>query len=208
MRITVGMSGASGAIYGVRLLEALARLGVETDLVVSNAAALTIRHELDRSVSDVAALATRHHPVRDVGASLSSGSYRSDGMVVAPCSVKTLSAIANSYDDNLLIRAADVTLKEHRPLVLLFRETPLHLGHLRLLTAAAELGARIFPPVPSFYHRPETLDDVVDQTVARVLDQFGLDSGFTRWDGDMALRRRQLEDQARSDGEAQPETAT
>lgn len=208
MRITVGMSGASGAIYGVRLLEALARLGVETDLVVSNAAALTIRHELDRSVSDVAALATRHHPVRDVGASLSSGSYRSDGMVVAPCSVKTLSAIANSYDDNLLIRAADVTLKEHRPLVLLFRETPLHLGHLRLLTTAAELGARIFPPVPSFYHRPETLDDVVDQTVARVLDQFGLDSGFTRWDGDMALRRRQLEDQARSDGDAQTEAAT
>lgn len=201
MRITVGISGASGAIYGVRLLEELRRLDVETDLVVSNAAALTIRHELDRTVSEVSALATRAHAVRDVGASLSSGSYRSDGMVVAPCSVKTLSAIVNSYDDNLLIRAADVTLKERRPLVLLFRETPLHLGHLRLLTAAAELGARVFPPVPSFYHRPRTLDDVVDQTVSRVLDQFGLDNGFSRWDGDMALRRRELEADANGVGD-------
>lgn len=201
MRITVGISGASGAIYGVRLLEELRRLDVETDLVVSNAAALTIRHELDRTVSEVSALATRAHAVRDVGASLSSGSYRSDGMVVAPCSVKTLSAIVNSYDDNLLIRAADVALKERRPLVLLFRETPLHLGHLRLLTAAAELGARVFPPVPSFYHRPRTLDDVVDQTVSRVLDQFGLDNGFSRWDGDMALRRRELEADANGVGD-------
>ena len=185
----MGISGASGAVYGVRILEELARLGVETDLVVSKAAALTIRHELDRTVSDVATLATRTHAIGDVGATLSSGSYRSDGMVVAPCSVKTLSAIVNSYDDNLLIRAADVALKERRPLVLLFRETPLHLGHLRLLTSAAELGARVFPPVPSFYHRPETLADVVDQTVSRVLDQFGLDNGFSRWDGDTARRQ-------------------
>jgi 4-hydroxy-3-polyprenylbenzoate decarboxylase len=183
MRLVVGISGASGAIYGVRILRALAALEVETELVVSNAGAQTLRHELDLTVADVAALATRTHAIRDIGAAISSGSYRTDGMVVAPCSVKTLSGIVNSYDDNLLVRAADVTLKERRRLVLLFRETPLHLGHLRLLTSAAELGAQVFPPVPSFYHRPTSLDDVVDQTVARVLDQFGLDTGFARWEG-------------------------
>jgi 4-hydroxy-3-polyprenylbenzoate decarboxylase len=183
MRITVGISGASGAVYGVRVLQALAALEVETELVVSNAAAQTLRHELDLSVGDVTKLATRSYPIRDIGAAISSGSYRTDGMIVAPCSVKTLSAIVNSYDDNLLVRAADVTLKERRLLVLLFRETPLHLGHLRLLTSAAELGAQVFPPVPSFYHRPSSLDDVIDQTVSRVLDQFGLDTGFARWRG-------------------------
>ena len=187
-RITVGISGASGAVYGVRMLQALSALGVETELVVSAAAAQTLRHELDMAVADVTALATRAYSIRDIGAAISSGSYRTDGMVVAPCSVKTLSAIVNSYDDNLLVRAADVTLKERRRLVLLFRETPLHLGHLRLLTAAAEIGAQVFPPVPAFYHRPTTLDEVIDQTVSRVLDQLGLESGFVRWTGTGARR--------------------
>lgn len=182
-RLIVGISGASGAIYGVRTLSALTALGVETELVVSTAGAQTLRAELDLAPSDLTSLATRVHSFKDIGASISSGSYPTDGMIVAPCSIRTLSAIANSLDDNLLVRAADVTLKERRPLTLMVRETPLHLGHLRLMTAAAEIGAQIFPPVPAFYHRPETLDDVVDYTVARVLDQFGLDAGAVRWQG-------------------------
>ncbi len=183
MRIVIGISGASGAIYGVRLLSALAELDVETELVVTPAGVQTMKAELDIGPSDLASVATRIHGVRDIGASIASGSYPTDGMIVAPCSVKTLSGIANSFDDNLLVRAADVTLKERRRLVLMFRETPLHVGHLRLLVAAAEIGAQIFPPIPAFYQRPESVDDIVDHTVARVLDQFGLDVGVARWRG-------------------------
>jgi len=195
-RLIVGISGASGAIYGVRTLSALTALGVETELVVSTAGAQTLRTELDLAPSDLAGLATRVHPIRDIGASIASGSYPTDGMIVAPCSIRTLSAIANSLGDNLLVRAADVTLKERRPLTLMVRETPLHLGHLRLMTAAAESGAQIFPPVPAFYHRPETLDDVIDYTVARVLDQFGLDAGAVRWQGGQRRMRSAVPDDA------------
>lgn len=183
MRIVIGISGASGAIYGVRLLSALAALDVETELVITPAGATTMRAELDMVPSDLESVATRIHGVRDIGASIASGSYPTDGMIVAPCSVKTLSGIANSFDDNLLVRAADVTLKERRRLVLMFRETPLHVGHLRLLVSAAEIGAQIFPPIPAFYQRPQSVDDIVDHTVARVLDQFGLDVGAARWQG-------------------------
>lgn len=188
-RLVVGISGATGAIYGVRILETLHRLGVETELVVTAAAAQTMRHELDITPSSLASIAATTHSIKDIGAAISSGSHRTDGMIVAPCSVKTLSAIANSYDDNLLVRAADVTLKEKRRLVLLFRETPLHLGHLRLLTTVAELGAQVFPPMPAFYQRPSSVDDIVNQTVSRVLDQFGLDAGFDRWTGTAAPNR-------------------
>lgn len=184
MRIVVGISGASGAIYGVRTLEVLHRLGVETHLVLSDTAGKTIEFETSRRLDDVVSLATRVYPVHDVGAAVSSGSFKTDGMVVAPCSIKTLSGIANSYNDNLLTRAADVSLKERRKLVLVVRETPLHLGHLRLMTAVTEMGAVLLPPVPSFYHLPTTIDDIVNQTVGKVLDQFGLDASlFKRWTG-------------------------
>lgn len=182
-RLVLGISGATGAVYGVRLLQALHDLGVEVDLVVSTHGAQTLRHELDLQPADLAPWATAVHSNRDVGAAISSGSHRTDGMIVAPCSVKTLSGIVHSYDENLLIRAADVTLKERRPLVLLVRETPLHLGHLRLLVQAAEIGAQIFPPLPAFYQRPESIEALVDDTVGRVLDQFGLDLARARWRG-------------------------
>jgi 4-hydroxy-3-polyprenylbenzoate decarboxylase len=184
MRIVVGISGASGAIYGIRTLEALRRLGVETHLVLSETAAETIAYETDYTEAEVRALASRVYPVDDVAAAISSGSFPTQGMVVAPCSIKTLSGIANSYNDNLLTRAADVTLKERRKLVLVVRETPLHLGHLRLMTAVTEMGAVVLPPVPAFYHKPKTVDEIVNQTVGKVLDQFGLDAGlFQRWTG-------------------------
>jgi 4-hydroxy-3-polyprenylbenzoate decarboxylase len=184
MRIVVGISGASGAIYGIRTLEALRRLGVETHLVLSETAAETIAYETDYTEAEVRALASRVYPVDDVAAAISSGSFPTQGMVVAPCSIKTLSGIANSYNDNLLTRAADVTLKERRKLVLVVRETPLHLGHLRLMAAVTEMGAVVLPPVPAFYHKPKTVDEIVNQTVGKVLDQFGLDAGlFQRWTG-------------------------
>lgn len=184
-RIVVGISGASGAVYGVRLLEALRPIAdVETHLVVSDGGATTLRHELDLKVTEVQRLADVVHDQRDLGATIASGSYRVDGMVIAPCSIKVLSGIANCYDDNLLVRAADVRLKERQPLVLLVRETPLHRGHLRLMTLAAEAGAVIQPPVPSMYIRPQTIDDLVDHTTMRVCDQLGIDAGFgTRWQG-------------------------
>ncbi len=186
-RLIIGLSGASGALYGVRLLQVLQPLqDVETHLIMSPAARQTLTLESDFSVRDVQALADVVHDSRDIAASLSSGSFRTAGMVILPCSIKTLSGIVHSYSDNLLIRAADVILKERRPLVLCVRETPLHLGHLRLMTAAAEMGAVIMPPVPAFYHRPQTLQEVVDQTVNRVLDQFDIElpeSLFTRWQG-------------------------
>lgn len=186
-RLIVGLSGASGAIYGVRLLQVLRDVAeVETHLVMSQAARQTLSLETDLSLRDVQALADVVHDARDIAASISSGSFKTAGMVILPCSIKTLSGIVNSYTDTLVTRAADVVLKERRPLVLCVRETPLHLGHLRLMTQAAELGAVIMPPVPAFYHRPASLDDVINQTVNRVLDQFDIDlpeALFTRWQG-------------------------
>ncbi len=184
MRIVVGISGASGAIYGIRLLEVLKKIGVETDLVMSDSAKRTIVYETDYSINDVKLLASCVHDINDVGASIASGSFRHAGMVIAPCSIKTLSAVANSFNTNLLIRAADVTLKERRKLVLMIRETPLHLGHLRLMTQVTETGAVLVPPLPAFYHRPQTIDDIINQSVTKVLDQFDLDVDlFGRWTG-------------------------
>ena len=184
MKIVVGMSGASGSIYGVRLLEVLQQAGIETHLVMSDAAKRTIVYETDRTIQDVKKLATHVHELSDIGACISSGSFRHDGMVIAPCSIKTLSALANSFNANLLIRAADVTLKERRKLVLMVRETPLHLGHLRLMTQVTETGAVILPPMPAFYHRPQTLDDIINQSVNKALDQFNVDvTLFKRWTG-------------------------
>ncbi len=184
MRLVVGMSGASGAIYGLRLLEVLKSLDIETHLVMSDAAKRTIVYETDRGIDQVKGLATHVHELADVGACISSGSFRHDGMVIAPCSIKTLSALAHSFNTNLLIRAADVTLKERRKLVLMVRETPLHLGHLRLMVQVTETGAVLVPPLPAFYHRPKTLDDVINQSVNKVLDQFGIECDlFNRWTG-------------------------
>ena len=186
-RLIIGISGASGAIYGVRLLQVLRDVtDVETHLVMSASARQTLALETDLSVRDVQALANVNHDTRDIAASISSGSFQTAGMVILPCSIKTLSGIVHSYTDGLLTRAADVVLKECRPLVLCVRETPLHLGHLRIMTQAAEIGAVIMPPVPAFYHRPQTLDDVINQTVNRVLDQFDItlpQDLFTRWQG-------------------------
>jgi 4-hydroxy-3-polyprenylbenzoate decarboxylase len=186
-RLIVGISGASGAIYGVRLLQVLQQLpDIETHLILSNAARQTLALETDISLREVQALADVVHDARDIAASLSSGSFKTHGMVILPCSIKTLSGIVHSYTDGLLTRAADVVLKERRPLVLCVRETPLHLGHLRLMTQAAELGAVIMPPMPAFYHRPQSVQDIIDQTVNRVLDQFEIELPqdlFTRWNG-------------------------
>lgn len=184
-RIVVGISGASGAIYGVRLLEALKQItDVETHLIVSSGALTTIEYENSLKPESIYELADVIHSPQNLAASVSSGSFRTEGMVVAPCSMKSLSMIAHSIDDNLLVRAADVALKERRKLVLVPRETPLHLGHLRNMMAVTEMGGIILPPVPSFYHRPRTIDDIVDQTVGKILDQFGLDNElFDRWGG-------------------------
>ena len=184
-RLIVGMTGASGAIYGVRLLRMLQGMAhVETHLVVSDAAALTLRHETGLSVADAEALADHVYDVRDMAAALASGSFRNDGMVIAPCSMKTLSAIAHGYGDNLMTRAADVVLKERRRLVLVVRETPLHLVHLRNMQSVTEMGGIIYPPVPAFYCRPLSIEEMVDQTLRRVLDLFGIaDEGIVRWNG-------------------------
>ena len=181
-RLVVGISGASGVIYGVRLLKLLKKLPVETHLVMTRSAELTLAYETDLKVSEVQALADSVYPVSDMGAALSSGSFRTIGMVVAPCSVKSLGEIAVGATSNLLTRAADVTLKERRRLVLMLRETPLHLGHLRAMLAVTEMGAVIAPPVPAFYARPQSLEEMVDHTLGRVLDLFGLESGTVkRW---------------------------
>jgi flavin prenyltransferase len=184
-RIVVGITGASGVVYGIRLLQALrARPDIETHLVVSPAAKQTIAAETDWAIKDVEALAHTVHDVHQIGATIASGSFLTRGMIVIPCSIKTLSAISNSYADDLIARAADVTLKEGRPLVLVVRETPLHLGHLRLMERAAEIGAVIFPPMPAFYNRPQTLDALIDDTVGRVLARLGLENDlFTPWSG-------------------------
>ena len=187
-RLIIGISGASGAIYGVRLLEVLQGVpDIETHLIMSNAARQTLALETDLQLRDVQSLADVVHDSRDIAASVSSGSFKTAGMGILPCSMKTLSGIVHSYTDNLLTRAADVVLKEHRRLVLCVRETPLHLGHLRMMTTAAELGAIVMPPVPAFYHRPQTLQDIIDQTVNRVIDQFDIEMPedlFTRWGGE------------------------
>jgi 4-hydroxy-3-polyprenylbenzoate decarboxylase len=185
-RIVVGISGASGAIYGVRLLEVLRAMpDVETHLVMSNAAETTIRYETERDPVEVAKLADVVYGERDLAASLASGTFLTSGMVVAPCSMRTLSGVANSANDNLLVRAADVHLKERRRLVLVVRETPLHAGHLRLMSEATAAGAVILPPVPGFYQRPKTVDDIVDHTVGKVLDVLGIHEHglFRRWTG-------------------------
>ena len=183
-RLIVGISGASGVIYGVRMLDALRELGVESHLVVTRAALLTLSQETDLSADDLTGRADVTHRLNDVGATIASGSFRTMGMVIAPCSVRTMSEIATGVTSTLLTRAADVVLKERRPLVLMVRETPLHLGHLRTMTALAEMGAVIAPPLPAFYTRPSSIDQIVDQSVGRALDLFGLDwSAVRRWDG-------------------------
>jgi 4-hydroxy-3-polyprenylbenzoate decarboxylase len=174
-RLIVAITGATGSIYGVRLLETLRRLGaVETHLLISSAGWLNIQHELDLDKTAVHALADVVHNVRDVGASIASGSFATDGMIVAPCSMKTLASIALGLSDNLITRAADVVLKERRRLVLMVRETPFNLAHLRNMTSVTEMGGVIFPPLPAFYHRPASIDEMVDQTVDRVIDMFAL----------------------------------
>lgn len=184
MKLVVGMSGASGSIYGVRVLEVLNKIGVETHLVMSDSAKRTLVYETDHTIDYVKGLASHVHDLNDVGACISSGSFKHGGMVIAPCSIKTLSAIANSFNTNLLIRAADVCLKERRRLVLMLRETPLHLGHLRLMMQVTEAGAVLVPPLPAFYHRPKTLEDIINQSVNKALDQFDIDIDlFKRWTG-------------------------
>ncbi len=187
-RLIIGISGASGVIYGIRLLEALKTLPVEAHLVMTKPAEITLAHETNLKVAQVRALADRYYPVGDVGAAIASGSFATLGMVVAPCSIRSMSEIATGVTSNLLTRAADVVLKERRRLVLMVRETPLHSGHLRNMSALADMGAVIFPPVPAYYTRPESVDHIVDHTVGRVLDLFGLDTGkVIRW-GEAAAR--------------------
>ncbi len=183
-RLVVGITGASGASLGIRLLEVLKSTAIETHLVLSDTAFLTIRQETDWQVEDVVALAHTSYDFQDVGASIASGSFATVGMVIIPCSIKTLSAVANSYTDDLISRAADVTLKEGRPLVLVVRETPYHPGHLRLMNAATRAGAIIFPPTPAFYIRPKSIEDVINNTVGRILARLGIDNDlYQEWDG-------------------------
>ncbi len=186
-RLIVGITGASGVIYGIRLLEVLQNIDdVETHLVISPAGAQTIALETDYSVADIRAKADVTYRANDIAATISSGSFKTSGMVVVPCSMKTLAGIAHSFSDNLLLRAADVVLKDRRRLVIVPRETPLHLGHLRLMIQVAEMGGILVPPVPAFYHRPNTIDDIINQTVNRVLDLLDIELPedlFTRWQG-------------------------
>jgi flavin prenyltransferase len=183
-RLTIGISGASGIVYGIRMLELLRETDVETHLVMSRSAEMTLAYETDFKIKDVRALAEVNHPNTDIGASISSGSFQTMGMVVAPCSIKTMSEIATGVTGSLLSRAADVVLKERRRLVLAVRETPLHGGHLRTMTQLADMGAIIAPIVPAFYNRPRTLDDIINHTVGRLLDLFGLDMPVVkRWQG-------------------------
>ena len=185
MKLVVGMSGASGAIYGIKLLKALRQCRVETHLVISKSAQKTITLETNYQVSDVESLADYVYDNANVGAPIASGSFKHDGMIIVPCSIKSLSGLAYSYNDNLLIRAADVALKERRKLVVVVRETPLHLGHLRLLVALSESGGIILPPMPAFYHHPKSIEDIINQTVGKVMDQFDIEHQlFCRWKGD------------------------
>ncbi len=184
MRLIVGISGATGAIYGIRTLEVLRQLGVETHLIISDAGKKTVHLETGYDIHTIEKMATEVHQIGNIGASIASGSFKTDGMIIAPCSMRSLSAIANSYNENLLIRAADVVIKERRRLVLVVRETPLHLGHLQLMTKVATVGGIILPPMPAYYNLPKTLDDIINHTVGKILDQFDLEHTlFTRWDG-------------------------
>ncbi|MGD8261346.1 MAG: UbiX family flavin prenyltransferase [Desulfobacterales bacterium] len=181
-RLVIGISGASGVTYGVRLLSVLKENDYETHLIISEAGKLNIKIETNHTPDEVQAMADYVYDHKNVAASLASGSFLTEGMVVVPCTIKTLSGIANSYNENLLVRAADVTLKEKRKLVLVVRETPLHKGHLRLMTMAADMGAHILPPVPSFYHIPKTIEDIIDQTIGKILDYMGIEHNlFSRW---------------------------
>ncbi len=184
-RLVIAITGATGAVYGVRLLQHLQAMpGVETHVIVSDAAVLTLQQETGMTRRAVEALADVVHKTRDVGAAIASGSFQSDGMVIAPCSMKTLAAVAHGLSDNLIARAADVVLKERRRLVLMVRETPFNLAHLRNMTAVTEMGGIVFPPLPSFYHRPQSIDEMVDHTVARVIDLFGIAHTLApRWNG-------------------------
>ncbi|WP_038487410.1 UbiX family flavin prenyltransferase [Janthinobacterium agaricidamnosum] len=185
IRLIIAITGATGAVYGVRLLQQLRSIaGVETHLILSDAAVLTLHQETGLQRKQVEALAHVVHKLRDIGASIASGSFQSDGMVIAPCSMRTLAAVAHGLSDNLITRAADVVLKERRRLVLMVRETPFNLAHLRNMTAVTEMGGIIFPPLPSFYQLPKTIADMVDHTVARVIDLFGIEHGLApRWNG-------------------------
>jgi 4-hydroxy-3-polyprenylbenzoate decarboxylase len=190
-RLIVGISGASGVIYGVRLLQLLRNAGVETHLVMSKTAEITFAYETTLKIADVKALAHTHHPIDDMAAAISSGSFRTAGMIIAPCSMRSMSEIATGVTTTLLTRAADVTLKERRRLLLMVRESPLHTGHLRTMTALSEIGAIIAPPVPAFYAKPDTLEDMVDHTVGRALDLFDIDVGVVnRWGEQPELRSR------------------
>lgn len=183
-RLVIGISGASGVIYGVEMLRQLQGKGYEIHLVISEAGKKNIEIETGQSADSVRALAHRVYDENDVGAALASGSFLTEGMVVIPCTIKTLSGIANCYTSNLLVRAADVTLKEKRKLVLVVRETPLHKGHLRLMTMAADMGAHILPPIPSFYHQPKTIQDIIHQTIGKIFDYLGIEHQlFKRWEG-------------------------
>ena len=188
-RLVVGVTGATGAIYALRLLQAVRAIGgVETHLVLSASGILNVEHELKMSRQDLDALADHSYGVRDVGATIASGSFATMGMVITPCSMRTLAAVAHGLSDNLITRAADVTLKERRRLILMVRETPFNLAHLRNMTAVTEMGGIIFPPLPAFYHQPSSIDELVDHTVSRVLDLVGLDSTVVQWAG---LRQHQ-----------------
>ena len=181
-RIIIGITGATGVIYGIEILKELAKKDLETHLIISESGKKNITLETDWSVRDVESIANKIYNNDDLGAPLASGSFLTSGMIVAPCTIKTLSGIANSYSDNLLVRAADVTLKEKRKVVLLVRETPLHKGHLRLMSMAADLGAHILPLMPSFYHHPKTIEDIIHQTIGKVFDYFGIEHNlFDRW---------------------------
>ncbi|MDP3842450.1 MAG: UbiX family flavin prenyltransferase [Oxalobacteraceae bacterium] len=184
-RLIIAITGASGAVYGVRLLEVLRDApGMQTHLMLSEAGALNLRHELAMSRKQVGTLADVVHNVRDIGASIASGSFQSEGMIIAPCSMKTLAAVAHGLSDNLITRAADVVLKERRRLLLMVRETPFNLAHLRNMTAVTEMGGIIFPPLPGFYQRPQSIAEMVDHTVGRVLDLFAITHALTpRWNG-------------------------
>src|ERR1700760_1215413 len=190
-RLVIGLSGASGVAYGIRLLEACAELGIESHLVMTKPAEMTIGYETALKPKQVAAKADHHYAITDIAAPISSGGFKTSGMVIAPCSVRTMSEIATGVTTSLLTRAADVMLKERRPLILMVRETPLHLGHLRRMVALAEMGAIILPPVPAFYAEPKNLNDIVDQMVGRALDLLGYDwPDMTRWGEDVAKSRR------------------
>lgn len=189
-RVIVGLSGATGSIYGIRILQVLHKVpDIETHLVMSKAAKMTLQVETPHTVKEVEAMADMVHDINNIGASIASGSFRTEGMVIAPCSMKSMGGIVMSVGGDLLVRASDVILKERKKLVLVVRETPLHLGHLESMAQLTRMGAVIFPPVPAFYHRPKTLDDVINQTVARILDQFDIETDmFHRWDEESLSR--------------------